>query len=570
MSPSRISAAPPLERIEHFQLVRHLGRGGFADVFLARDQELGRDVAIKIPRSDRYFSDHVIEMFREEARVAASLRHPSIVNILQVGKSDACPCFIVMEYVEGESLATLMANQTVDCRPAIELVTAVADAVQYAHSQGVVHRDIKPNNILVSKAGRPIILDFGLGLRDEVQWDRSTEIAGTPAYMPPEQIKGDLRAIDGRADVWSLGVMLYRMLAGRLPFGGRADIVFSNTLSYDPKPIRQFNPSIPVELEAITLRCLAQSPVDRYATAKDLADALREWSNSTETTINAPSRTKLLRRPLLRLAAVMAACLLFAAGLVAVGDRNATRSPEAEDGAVSKAVNSNLLRESVEVRPNAWNNYLSQPPKPFLFPDDVAASHWSYDARRESLHLTCGSYGLIEVGTLDVPDCLVRVEISKNFNGGKSGLYFGCFDTIDNQRNIVSYCQAVVVECTTEGRRLLTRERYHFVRKQNGSYYSNSQSFCAKDVTVQPNARVIQDQLQLHFRDNVLREVDWNGQRVEELTDETATGYVDSTKLWRTMHLGVPDTKVGGFGCINGLGDATFEMLFVKPLVLGE
>ncbi len=266
------------ERIGPFGVVRLLGTGNFGRVYLCRDEELDRLVAVKVPRPGRFSSHGEIDRFLREARLAAKLSHPGIVTVHQVNRDPNVGCFVVLEYIAGRSLATRLRNETINQIAAAEMVVAIAEALAFAHATGLVHRDLKPANILLDAAGRPHVADFGLALHENDRWPTRGEIAGTPPYMAPEQVRGEGHRLDGRTDIWGIGVTLYRMLTGHRPFEGKTtDEIFKEILEQDPVPPRQHDRALSRELERICLKCLAKRMSDRYATASALAEDLRDW-----------------------------------------------------------------------------------------------------------------------------------------------------------------------------------------------------------------------------------------------------------------------------------------------------
>ena len=261
-----------------YQIVRLLGQGSFGSVYLARDGELHRDVAIKVPKTRSLALSGQLEALLAEARLAAALRHPAIVGVYDVGRDDDGSVFIVLEYVEGTTLADLLAQGHVDAVRSAGLIADIADAVHHAHGAGLVHRDLKPANIMIDEQGKPRVADFGLAISENLQSDISGEVAGTPIYMAPEQVRAEAHRLDRRTDIWALGVMLYQGLTGRVPFSARdRAALFDEILHHDPKPLREIDNSIPRELERICLRCLCKRMPDRYGSSIDLADDLRAW-----------------------------------------------------------------------------------------------------------------------------------------------------------------------------------------------------------------------------------------------------------------------------------------------------
>jgi tRNA A-37 threonylcarbamoyl transferase component Bud32 len=304
-----------------YRIRRVIGGGGMGTVYLADDTQLDRAVALKVPHTFRTEDVTARERFRREGRAAAALDHPNLCRVYDVGEQDGVP-YLTMAFIEGSPLSTPPGGE-----PSVEriatLVRKVALALAHAHAHGVVHRDLKPSNILIDARGEPVVTDFGLARRegaDDVQVTRDGVPLGTPAYMSPEQVTARARAIGPPTDIFSLGVILYQLLTGQIPYrGGPAEVMVQIAVEPPPRP-SEARPGIDPRLEAVCLKALAKAPEDRYASMNEFAAAL----GAEPPPVRTPGRRRAL--------ALGAALFSVAAAVLVIQCNRAERDPKNPNG----------------------------------------------------------------------------------------------------------------------------------------------------------------------------------------------------------------------------------------------
>jgi hypothetical protein len=314
--PSTGRAIPLPETFGRYRIVRKLGEGSMGTVYLAHDGHLDRQVALKVPRFAASDDLEVRQRFMSEARAAATIEHPNICPVYDVGEIDGTP-YLTMAYLDGQPLSRLFQDPSpVPLRQVAALVGKLALALQEAHNHGIIHRDLKPSNIMINQRGEPVILDFGLARRlhkGDARLTLSGQPLGTPAYMSPEQVVGAVDVIGPSSDVYCLGVVLYQLLTRRLPFEGSVAEVLGQIVTRRPDPPSKYRSDLDPRLEAICLKALSKEVAGRYATMREFAAALAEYSAGGQVKLG--WRAWLLRRPL-HLAVGIVAGLALTSGLL--------------------------------------------------------------------------------------------------------------------------------------------------------------------------------------------------------------------------------------------------------------
>jgi serine/threonine-protein kinase len=261
-------------RIGRYEVETELAQGGMGVIFLARDPYIHRQVVVKVLMYSRTLDEVYREFFQREAEVIAALEHPCIVPIYDFGWQGQQP-YIVMRYMSAGSLDDRLARDGIKLTEAAHILKRVSEALDAAHARNIVHRDVKPSNILFDAAGEAFLSDFGIAKSKPIVDDEGEWLVGTPAYMSPEQVKGE--PVDGRADVYALGVVLYRLLTGQLPFSGASSTALINAHVEMPVPdVRRVKENLPAVWQEVVAKAMAKSPDDRYATAGDFARDVTE------------------------------------------------------------------------------------------------------------------------------------------------------------------------------------------------------------------------------------------------------------------------------------------------------
>lgn len=584
----------PLER---YTLTQLLGQGGFAHVYRAFDSELGREVALKIPRPDRFATPERLQQFVAEAKTTAALHHPGIITIFDVGRFANGSHYISMEYVAGGTLSEFFDRESPPFATAVQLVIKIADAVHEAHLRGLVHRDLKPSNILLDERGEPRVVDFGLAVHESMQARLRGEVSGTPAYMAPEQHRGEVPYFDGRTDIWSLGCILYVALTGRRPFNGDLPQLRDEILNKAPKPLRQIDDEIPRELEAICLKCLAKELTDRFTTAKDLADDLRGWLNTTTggpPTSHAeqpPSAKPLPEATLIRtplpspLQLLAGSVLLVGVAIVLPMIVAATHSSKPiENTSPSPTASSQRLALNPEQRDSALEVVAAKPlddepllraiplidqgriPRKLSWPVGLPDDSFDYHLQGGRLSLQNNlSMCLVELGTTTANAIVLEAELSRTGNHSRCGLFWGWQqDHLDPHRK-----SCFLAELTTYPEANGVSRHYLCVAflvlepdGQDGFNVVDRQQLSAVDLFPPHRPEVGRLMIEVS-RTRGLHSVTWGGQAFDELRTNAITVLKSQPNRYPKMR------SAGMFGVYNSHGAISVRNPTLKIITKG-
>ena len=505
-------------KIDHYFVIRELGRGGFGQVFLARDPQHSRLVAIKLPRPDRFATPQIREAFLAEARTVGLLDHPNIVPLYDCRELDDGRCIVVMKYVEGCTLHDLMKSERFDPKRSVELVAKMAEALQEAHKRNIWHRDVKPANILIDREGTPYLTDFGLAINEEQQHLHANEIAGTYPYMSPEQVRRGAAELDGRSDVWSLGVILYELLTRQRPFKGATNERLLHDIQLRPhRPLSSRDAKIASKLEAICDRCLKKSPDQRYPTAARLAEDLRAF-------LNQPRRTVVQLTVGLTLFTLLAGlAIAFVGSGNGPGDSSATGAGKTHGAVASPA-------------PPEW----ADPDMVVWSPNNDQIDSHGYNEQRQRFEFDTLGPALFGVGKCMQEELTLktRFRIHGVDGVGQAGVFWAWAPVTGNDR-IDSCCWTIQVGRALSGVGFVLAVKQQDIGP-SGGMHKVLKTRPVRDIPVKSPQTLVFD-LKARVNGNELVEVVLNGVSLldEPLQLEAALG-----REWRLLN----DTRYGIFG----------------------
>jgi hypothetical protein len=532
--PRVVFPAGEAKLLGRYQLQKQIGRGGFGEVWQAFDPELHRPVAIKIFRRDKEFSETAMASLVDEGRKLAQLRHGGIIQVFDVGRIDNL-VYLVSEFVPGGTLLDCHRAARLSFDRIAGLVADLADALHAAHRQGIVHRDIKPTNVLMDEAGRPRLADFGLAATEQDLLYEGRATIGTISYMSPEQHRGDSHLVDSRSDIYSLGVVLYELLTDRLPFlGNSASQWKEQVLTREPRPPRTIDDRIPAWLEAVCLKCLAKEVSARYTTAQELAEALRRTG---------AARTR--KSPPWLFLSLTAALLLLAAGVYPLWQRffgPAEKEPSSNPPAVVAVEAKPPLEQPPAQRelPDVsqmtgpdWQPLLAVQPRLALWPEKTRNSKLDFLADKRELEAMCAGAGMLTLGSAK-GDLDLQLAFSQPGGDGGFGIYWGLQPDPDRGPLARQFHTIKLQKVLDKGKRQLKLVEEFTVISHRGEVLHSERLTLEHPAIAGREAEV-----SLRIRGGTLESLTWNHQQVAVPTSEAIAKYLPSVKA---------DQKEGEFG----------------------
>ncbi len=443
MPPPTVSSATtdflpePGKKIDRFLILEPLGQGGFGQVWRCFDPILELEVAVKIPRPDRIRSQEEKEAFLLDARRAGALRgHPNIVDVHDA-RRDGETCFIVSSLIKGPSLSEVIAEKRLPWRDAVRLIAKIAFALDSAHQKGIVHRDVKPSNILIDENQEPFLTDFGLAATFEEQLQEEAGTRGTFPYMPPEVVDGKSHLAGPTSDIFSLGVVLYELLTGVRPFQGISrEQLFERIRDHNPKSLSLLNPDVPSAVEAICFKCLRKNPEDRYVRAKEIGEQLLQVLQP--------------RRPRTAVWIAAGATLVIGAILLVLMQQFGRETAPTQKSQKPPEV-THFDPKQVSTAPGSKVSLLDWKPDDRYFPRTIPIG-WK---RGKPLTLNCPHRGMLILGKTLRPGYKVRIEFWPTSSRGWFGFFFGLGTGYNNENQSCVRYQVLRILPTQKGKGII-------------------------------------------------------------------------------------------------------------------